>query len=166
MGSIPRLQCTIPWIFVMPMDVYKKFSSLLVLLSHFFLLLDHHYCYYFFAPFLPPLLPLLPPTSSPSPAKSLPLLAAHRSAVLRRCRLASESSLLSSMSIPRGHGQAIRAVWRIFLIRPTMTSNGALGTRTCFETCISPCGRSFLLVSAVALNRDLFRSALLDSTMV
>ena len=49
----------------------------------------HHYCNYFFVPFLPPLLPLLPPISSPLLAKSLPLLAAHRPAVLRRCRFAS-----------------------------------------------------------------------------
>ena len=32
MGQIPPLQCTIPWIFVISMDIYKKSSSLLVLL--------------------------------------------------------------------------------------------------------------------------------------
>ena len=53
----------------------------------------YHCYYYFFPPFLPPLLPLLPPILSPLPAKSLPLLAAHRPAVLRRCRLASLASL-------------------------------------------------------------------------
>ena len=60
-----------------------------------------YYYYYFFPLFLPLLLPLLPPTSSPSPAKPLPLLATHRPAVLRRCRLASLSLSLSRNLRPR-----------------------------------------------------------------